>query len=63
MEVSGQLHVPAALPPGETTPVIHWLGDTGLRAGLDGKEKRKISLPHRDSNPDSLAVQSLASRY
>jgi hypothetical protein len=30
MEVSGQLHVPTALPPGEKTPVpTHWIGDFG----------------------------------
>jgi hypothetical protein len=32
MVVSGQLHVPAALPSGKI-PVIHWRGG---RAGLDG---------------------------
>jgi hypothetical protein len=46
MEVSGQLHVPAALP-----PVPHWIGGwVGPRVGLDAVEKRKI-LPYRESNP------------
>jgi hypothetical protein len=26
MEVGGQLHAPAALPPGKS-PIIHWIGD------------------------------------
>jgi hypothetical protein len=38
MEVSGQLHSPAALP-----TVIHWIGGwVGPRAGLNAVEKRKI---------------------
>jgi hypothetical protein len=27
MEVNGQLHVPAALPPAEWDPDSHWIGD------------------------------------
>jgi len=30
MEVSGQLHTPAALPPGKEPPGTHWIG------GLEG---------------------------
>jgi hypothetical protein len=38
MEVSGQLHPPAALPPG-----THWIGGcVGARAGLDAVQKRNI---------------------
>jgi hypothetical protein len=36
MEVSGQLHAPVALPPGEKTPGTHWIeGWVGPRGGLD----------------------------
>jgi len=44
MEVSGQLHVPTALPPG-----THWNGGgVGTTAGLDavaGEENNSLSLP------------------
>jgi hypothetical protein len=34
--VSGQIHAPAALPPGERAPGTHWVGAwVGPRAGLD----------------------------
>jgi len=40
MEVSGQLHAPAALPPGKE-PVTHWIGGwVGPRAVLDAVVKR-----------------------
>jgi hypothetical protein len=36
MEVSSQLHTPAALPQGEETTCIPWIGDlVSPRAGLD----------------------------
>jgi uncharacterized membrane protein YdcZ (DUF606 family) len=42
MDVSGQLHDPAALPPGKS-PWYHWIGGwVGLRAVLDAVLKRKI---------------------
>jgi hypothetical protein len=47
MEVSGQLHALAALPPGKEAPVGGWVGPS---AGLDDVEKRKI-LHCRESNP------------
>jgi hypothetical protein len=56
MEVSGQYHAPAALPPAEN-PGTHWgEGCVGLRARLDDLEERKASLPYGDSNfrPSSL---------
>jgi hypothetical protein len=63
MEVSGQLHAAAALPPGERTPGIHWIGGwVGPRSGLDDVKKGNI-LPVRDLNCDLSAVQSVASRY
>jgi hypothetical protein len=45
--VSGQLHAPAALPPGERAPGTHWIGGwVDLRAGLDDMGKRKFfTLP------------------
>jgi hypothetical protein len=58
MEVSGQLHAPAALPP-EKEPLI----PIGSRAVLDAVVKRKIfSLP-RESNPRIPTVQAAAQRY
>jgi hypothetical protein len=63
MEVSGQLHAPATLPP-EKEPVTHWIGGwVGLRAVLDGVVKRKIPSPRRESNPRTPIVQPVAQRY
>jgi hypothetical protein len=43
--VSGQLHAPVALRPGERAPCTHWIGDwVGSRAGVDDVEKRKLLL-------------------
>jgi hypothetical protein len=43
MEVSGQLHAPAALPKGKQPPGTHWIGGwVGPRAGLDAVKKGKI---------------------
>jgi hypothetical protein len=36
--VSGQLHAPAALPPGKN-PSIHFIGGWDPRAGLEDMEK------------------------
>jgi len=58
MEVSGQLHAPAALLPG-----THWIGCwVGPRAIL-GAVKRKIPSPHQESNPRTPIVQPVAQRY
>jgi hypothetical protein len=47
--------------PGERAPGTHWIGGwIGLRTGLDAVEKRKISCPYWESNPNSSAVQSIA---
>jgi len=41
MEVSGQLHAPAALPTGKDPLVTHWIeGWMGPRAGLEAVVKR-----------------------
>jgi hypothetical protein len=47
MEVSGQFHAPAPLPPEERGPFTHWIvGWVGCRASLGAVVKRKIpSLP------------------
>jgi hypothetical protein len=53
MEVSGQLHASAALPP-EKAAGIHWIdGWVGPRAGLEAVEKRKKipSLPPSGIEP------------
>jgi hypothetical protein len=43
MEVSGQLHAPASLPPRETAPGTHWIeGWVGPGAVLEAVAKRKI---------------------
>jgi hypothetical protein len=64
MEVSGQLYAPAALPPGKDPPGTHWKGGwVGPRAVLDAVVKRKIPSPHRESNPRTLIVQSVAQHY
>jgi hypothetical protein len=55
MEVSGQLHATATLPPAETAAGTHWIGGwVGLRASLGSMEQRKI-LPLRESNPSHPA--------
>jgi hypothetical protein len=45
--MSGQLHAPAALPPGERAPGTHWIGGwVDPRADLDDVEKKKfLALP------------------
>jgi hypothetical protein len=48
MRVGGQLHAPAALPPGKRAGTHCIGGWVGPRAGLDGCEK---SRPHRESIP------------
>jgi hypothetical protein len=52
MEVSGQLHAPAALPPGEITHGTHSIGgEVGPRASLDDVEKRFWTLPQLELRP------------
>jgi hypothetical protein len=39
MEVSGQIHAPITLPPTDTAPGPHWIGDfTGPTAGLENSD-------------------------
>jgi hypothetical protein len=50
MEVSGQLHNPAVLPPTEKAPDIHWIGSwLDTRAVLEAVLKIKIPSPRRES--------------
>jgi hypothetical protein len=60
MEVSGQLRVPAALPPRKQRPVpiekeAGWVAEPVWNT-------RENSRPYRDSNSDPSVVQSVASR-
>jgi hypothetical protein len=56
MRVGGQLHAPAALPPGKR-PGTHCIGGrVGPRAGLDGCEKSRptgIRSPDRPASSES----------
>jgi hypothetical protein len=64
MEVCGQLHAPAALPPRERALGTHWKGGwLGPRAVLDAVVKRNIPSLHRESNLRAPIVQSVAQRY
>jgi hypothetical protein len=47
MEVSGQLHTPAALPPGKEplVPIVQEVGGPQSRSGRGGKEKNSQLLP------------------
>jgi hypothetical protein len=60
--VSGQLHAPAALPPGEKPPV-----PIGYEVGWTPEPvwttwRRENSWPYRDSNSDLSVVQPVAKR-
>jgi hypothetical protein len=60
---SGQLHAPAALPPGEKAPATRWIGSwVDPRVGLDAVEKRKF-LHCRESNPGRPAIPTELSRH
>jgi hypothetical protein len=64
MEVSGQLHAPAALPPRERAPDTHWIGSwEDPRAILDAVVKRKIPSPRRESSPTTPTVEPAVQRY
>jgi hypothetical protein len=63
LEVSGQLHAQAALPPGKEPSVpigeeVRWTSEPVWTIW-----KRENSWPYRDSNSDLSVVQPVASRY
>jgi hypothetical protein len=59
MEVSGQIHTPAALSPGEIAPGTLWIGGCeGPRAGLEAVEKRR-TYRCRESNPASDSLKMI----
>jgi hypothetical protein len=63
LEVSGQLHVPAALPPGKSSqfPCYRRLGGPQSRSGRYGEVK--IFYPTGTRTPAPVVVQPVASRY
>jgi hypothetical protein len=62
MEVSGQLHSPATLPPGKEPLGTHWVGGwMGPSAGLEMVVKRKIPSPCQHSK--HLIIQPIAQCY
>jgi hypothetical protein len=63
MEVSCQLHAPAALSPGKSPwyPLDRRLGGHQNRSGRGGEEKN--SQPRRGSNHRTPIVQPVAQRY
>jgi hypothetical protein len=58
MEVSGQLHAPAALLPGKE-PLVPIGGWVGPRAVLDAVMERKIPSLLPESNPEELLSSNL----
>jgi hypothetical protein len=63
MEMSGQLHAPAAFIPRERAPGTHWIGGwVGTRAILDAVVKRQIPSHRQESNPRTPIVQPVAQR-
>jgi hypothetical protein len=64
MEVSGQLHAPASLPPRERAPGTHWIGGwVGPKAVMDAVMKGKIPSSRWESNSVTPIVQPVAQRY
>jgi hypothetical protein len=63
MEVSGQLHAPADLPPGKCpcNPLDMRLGGPQSRSGRGGEEKNPS--PRRESNPRNTSIEPVAQRY
>jgi hypothetical protein len=50
-------------PQGKSSGTHRIRGWVGTRAVLDAVVKRKISSPHRESNPKNLIIQPVAQRY
>jgi hypothetical protein len=62
MEVSGQLHVPSAIPP-RIEPLLIIVKGVGWAPGplRNGVENRKIFCPYRESIPDCSIAQRMVS--
>jgi hypothetical protein len=61
MEVSGQLHVPAALPPREQPQVTHWIERCASpTAGLDAWSSEALLAPTGNRTP---GVQLVVHHY
>jgi hypothetical protein len=57
----GSASRPGHFNPEEVVPDTHWIGGwVGPTAFLDAEVKRKISNPHRESNPRTPIVQPVA---
>jgi hypothetical protein len=56
--MSGQLHAPAALPPGKESPETGWAPEPVWTTW-----RNEYSWSYRDSNSDLLVVQHVANRY
>jgi hypothetical protein len=63
LDVSGELHAPAAWPQGNSPwyPLDRRLGGPQSRSGRRAEEED--SQPHRESNPRTPIVQPVAQRY
>jgi hypothetical protein len=61
--VSGQLHAPAALPPGKEPLNTHWIEDWVDPMSAWMILRSENSRPYRDSNSDSSIVQPVVSCY
>jgi hypothetical protein len=63
LEVSGQLHAPAALPPGKESPVPIGFEEGQAPEPVWMMWRGEKSCPYRESNSNPLAIQPVASRH
>jgi hypothetical protein len=63
MEVSGQLHVPAALPQGKSPRYPLDKRPDGPYNLFGRRGEEKIFAPYRASKPNPFVVQTVASSY
>jgi hypothetical protein len=55
---------PGHFTPRERAPGTHWIGGcAGPRASLDTMVKRNVPSPHRESNPRTPTIQTIAQHY
>jgi hypothetical protein len=57
MEVHAQLHALVASPCEKVRSTYHTGGWVSTKANLDILDKRKITCPYQESNPDSFIFQ------